>query len=66
MQPCHRNLLASPHSGTHHMHAGLPLFTLPAPGTLKPHCDLLLCETLATVTEGVAAATAASASGLPW
>lgn len=35
-------------------------------GTLKPHCDLLLCETLATLTEGLAAASAASASGLPW
>ncbi|PRW60619.1 homocysteine S-methyltransferase isoform A [Chlorella sorokiniana] len=35
-------------------------------GALKPYCDLLLCETLATVTEGLAAASAASASGLPW
>ena len=35
-------------------------------GLLKPHCDLLLCETLATVTEGLAAASAASASGLPF
>lgn len=35
-------------------------------GLLKPHVDLLLCETLATVTEGVAAGSAAAASGLPW
>ena len=33
---------------------------------LRPHCDLLLCETLSTATEGLAAGTAASASGLPW
>lgn len=38
----------------------------PPAGALKPHCDLLLCETLATVTEGLAAATASAASGLPW
>ncbi|EFN59570.1 hypothetical protein CHLNCDRAFT_132909 [Chlorella variabilis] len=30
------------------------------------HCDLLLCETLSTCTEGLAAGTAAAASGLPW
>jgi methionine synthase I (cobalamin-dependent) len=35
-------------------------------GLLKLHCDILLCETLATCTEGVAAATAASAAGLPF
>lgn len=35
-------------------------------GLLKPHVDLLLCETLATVTEGQAAGSAAAASGLPW
>ncbi|KAI3429263.1 hypothetical protein D9Q98_005360 [Chlorella vulgaris] len=35
-------------------------------GLLKLHCDVLLCETLATCTEGVAAATAASAAGLPF
>ncbi|PSC74839.1 homocysteine S-methyltransferase [Micractinium conductrix] len=35
-------------------------------GLLKPHVDLLLCETLATVTEGRAAGTAAAVSGLPW
>jgi len=35
-------------------------------GLLKPHVDLLLCETLATITEGVAAGSAAAASGLPW
>lgn len=47
----------------------LPLSTHPparCAAALKPHCDLLLCETLATVTEGVAAASAAAASGLPW
>lgn len=35
-------------------------------GTLKHHCDLLLCETLSTCTEGLAAGTAAAACGLPW
>lgn len=35
-------------------------------GLLKPYVDLLLCETLATVTEGVAAGSAAAASSLPW
>ncbi|GAB4816181.1 hypothetical protein N2152v2_003227 [Parachlorella kessleri] len=33
---------------------------------LLPHVDLLLCETLATVAEGLAAATVASESGKPW
>jgi S-methylmethionine-dependent homocysteine/selenocysteine methylase len=52
--------------------AGLADFELMQPqynelaGALKPYCDLLLCETLASVAEGLAAATAASASGLPW
>lgn len=52
--------------------AGLSDFELMQPqynelaGALKPYCDLLLCETLASVAEGLAAATAASASGLPW
>lgn len=32
---------------------------------LAPHVDLLLCETLGSVAEGVAAATAASGSGKP-
>ena len=35
-------------------------------GALRPHVDLLLCETLSTVTEGLAAASAASASSLPF
>ena len=33
---------------------------------LAPHADVLLCETLATVAEGVAAGTAASETGRPW
>lgn len=34
-------------------------------GALAPHADVLLCETLATVAEGVAATTAAAATGRP-
>lgn len=34
-------------------------------GALSPFCDMLLCETMSLVREGVAAATAASAFGKP-
>lgn len=51
---------------------GLAAFEMQQPqyevlaNALQPHCDLLLCETLSTVTEGAAAASAAAATGLPW
>lgn len=32
---------------------------------IAPHCDILLCETMSTVLEAKAAATAAAATGLP-
>lgn len=37
-----------------------------AASALAPHVDLLLCETVSGVQEGLAAATAASVSGKPW